>query len=83
MMVSLVGGLRLARNYLKNSGLFVHKLNLKCRSDPLLVLYTNADCLASKWVEFSELVNEWKRHVVSVTEFLPKYVSDPSIFAQQ
>ena len=73
----------MSQNSFKNSGLFIPKPNLKCHNDPLLVLYTNADCLSSKWVEFSELVNEQNSHVVAVTEVLPKHLSDPYIFAQQ
>jgi len=55
---------------------------LKCLSDKFLVTYTNADCLSSKWEEFSELIKQRKPHLVVVTEVLPKHFSDPSIFFQ-
>ena len=55
---------------------------LKCLSDKFLVTYTNADCLSSKWEEFSELIKQRKPHLVVVTKVLPKHFSDPSIYFQ-
>ena len=81
ILVRLVGGLRpagVSQNSFKNSGLFVPKTNLKCRSDPLLVLYSNANCLSSKLVEFSEFVNEHKPHVIAVKEVYRKLSSQSS-----
>ena len=55
---------------------------LKCLSDKFLVTYANADCLPSKWEEFSELIKQRKPHLVVVMEVLPKHFSDPSIYFQ-
>lgn len=46
------------------------------------MIYTNADCLSTKWEEFSELTRVRVPHVVVVTEVLPKHCNDPLAYFQ-